>query len=128
MIEVALLTLLTDTSAGARIYPLVIPFKTDLPALTYQRITDAGHHDIDVSHPRVQITAWSDRLLEARHLAAEVEGRLQRYKGVLPGFRVKQIVKLPSPGDIFDRDARTENVDTGLYYIPTDYRIIYMKE
>jgi len=124
MIEKAILTLLTDTSAGQRIYPLVLPFKVAYPALTYQRISNTSHHDIDIYHPRVQFTAWSDKLITARQLAGEVEDRLQRYKGVINGYRIKQIVKLPSPGDLFDREAG----DAGIYYVPVDYRIIYEKE
>ncbi len=121
MVEKAILTLLTDTSAGQRIYPLVLPFKVAFPALTYQRISNTGHHDIDIEHPRVQFTAWSDNLITARQLAGEVEDRLRRYKGVIDGYRIKQIVKIPSPGDLFDREAG----DTGMFYIPVDYRIIY---
>ena len=124
MIEKAILTLLTDTSAGQRIYPLILPFKVAYPALTYQRISNTSHHDIDIHHPRVQITAWSDKLITARQLAGEVEDRLQRYKGVIDGYRIKQIVKLPSPGDLFDREAG----DAGMFYIPVDYQIIYEKE
>ncbi len=122
MIEVALLSLLQDTSAGQRVYPLVLPFNTTYPALTYQRITNSGHHDINVDFPRVQITAWSELLLQARQLAVEVEDRLQRFKGVVQGYRIKQIVKLPSPGDLYDRDAGSQ----GIFYIPTDYRIVYL--
>jgi len=40
---------------------------------------------------------------------------------VIDGYRIKQIVKIPSPGDLFDREAG----DTGMFYIPVDYRIIY---
>ncbi len=121
MIEIALLNLLKKTSAGGRVYPMSIPFKVEYPALTYQRIGNAGHHDIDVSYPRIQYTAWSDKLVSARQLAAEVEDRLQRYKGVIDGYRIKQIVKLPSPGDLFDRDAGT----AGIFYIRVDYGFIY---
>ncbi len=121
MIETAILTLLTGTSAGKRIYPLTLPFKVAFPALTYQRISNMGHHDINVSYPRVQFTAWSDKLITARQLAGEVEDRLRRYKGVIDGYRIKQIVKIPSPGDLFDREAG----DAGMFYIPVDYRIIY---
>ena len=124
MIEIALLTLLKGTSAGKRIYPMSIPFKVKYPALTYQRIANSGHHDIDVSYPRIQYTAWSDELILARQLAGEVESRLRRYKGVIDGYRIKQIVKLPSPGDLFDREAG----EAGIYYIPVDYRVIYEKE
>lgn len=124
MIEVALLTLLEKTSAGGRIYPMSIPFKVQYPALTYQRIANSGHHDINVSYPRIQYTAWSDELTAARKLASEVEDRLQRYRGVIDGYRIKQIAKLPSPGDLFDREAG----EAGIYYIPVDYRVIYEKE
>ena len=110
MVEKAILTLLTDTSAGQRIYPLVLPFKVAFPALTYQRISNTGHHDIDIEHPRVQFTAWSDKLITARQLAGEVEDRLRRYKGVIDGYRITNVNSFPG-------DLLTGKQDAGMFYI-----------
>jgi len=123
VLESALRTYLVEKpiSAGSRIYPLVLPQTPTYPALTYQQITNSGHHDIPFDFPRIQITAWSDRLLEAKQLAEEVQSALQRYKGLMGGYKIKQIVKEPSPGDLFDREAGTD----GVYYVPVDYKIIY---
>ena len=123
VLEVALRQHLIDegTAAGERIYPLILPQNPTYPALTYQLISNQGHHDIPVDYPRIQITAWSPQLLQAKQLAGEVQAALQRYKGVMNGYRIKQIVKEASPGDLWDENAG----DAGLYYVPVDYRIIY---
>ena len=120
-IELRNLIIEAETTAGSRIYPLILPMSPTYPALTYQQISNQGHHDIPVDFPRIQITAWAETLLAAKQLAEEVQSALQRYKGVLNGYRIKQIVKEPSPGDLYDRDAG----DAGLYYVPVDYRVIY---
>ena len=123
VIEVELRNLLVekDTKAEERIYPINLPMNPEYPAITYQQISNQGHHDIPVDYPRIQVTSWSPSLLEAKQLAEEVQAELQRFKGVLNGYRVKQIVKMDSPGDLYDSDAG----EAGLYYVPVDYRIIY---
>lgn len=126
VIEVAIRNLIieAETQAGDRIYPLILPQSPTYPAITYQSISNIGHHDIPFDYPRIQITAWSPSLLEAKQLAEEVQAALQRYKGVADGYNIKQIVKMDSPGDLYDRDAD----EYGLYYVPVDYRVIYEKE
>ncbi len=123
VLEVELRNIIIDegTAAGSRIYPLILPQSPTYPAVTYQMISNQGHHDIPVDFPRIQFTTWSESILAAKQLAEEIQAALQCYKGVKGGYRIKQIVKEPSPGDLFDRDAG----DSGLYYVPVDYRVIY---
>ncbi len=110
-----------DTGAGSRIYPLILPQKPVYPALTYQVIVSGGHHDIPVDYPRIQITSWAETLLAAKTLSLEVREALERFCGILGGYRIKQIVCVGGPGDLFDKDAGVR----GLYYVPVDYRILY---
>ncbi len=109
------------TTAGNRIYELVLPGTATMPAVTLQRISNIGHSDIHVDYPRMQVSSWGSTPLQARQLADEVEELLYRYKGILSGIKVKRISKLPSIGVIHDREA-------GLIHIPVDYQILYVKE
>lgn len=121
LLEAAIRQYLISEGITAPIYPLQLPGKTDYPAITYQMISNHGHHDIPYDFPRIQITVWSPQLLTAKQLAQDIEGKLIRYKGVMGGYKIKQIVKEPSPGDLYDR----EGGESGLFYIPVDYRVIY---
>ena len=123
-VELRQLIIDADTIAENRVYAIILPNNPTYPALTYQTISNQGHHDIPVDFPRIQITAWAEFISQASQLADEVQAVLQRYKGVLNGYRVKQIIKEPSPGDLHDKDAG----DSGLYYVPVDYRVIYKGE
>jgi len=109
------------TSAGNRIYELVLPATATMPAITLQRISNIGHPDIHVDFPRLQVSAWGSTPLQARQLADEIEELLYRYKGILSGIRIKRCSKMPSIGVIEDRAA-------GLIHIPVDYQILYVKE
>jgi len=113
-----------DTDAGDRIYPDILPQKPTYPAITYQQILSSSFHDIDVDFPRYQITAWHPRRIDAMNLADQIDRALTRYKGALGTIPVKQIVKEPSPGVLFDRDAGAD----GAYYVPQDFKIIYVRQ
>ncbi len=123
IIETVLRQKLVDagTAAEWRVFPLLLPTRPEYPALTYQMISNQGHHDLPIDFPRVSITAWAETLIEARELAEEVQAELQCYKGVLDGHRIKQIIKEPGPGVLLDREAGS----AGVYYVPVDYRVIY---
>lgn len=124
ILEIALRQYLIDEGVEAGIFPIILPQSPSYPAVTYQVISNQGHHDIPVDYPRIQITTWSPSFLDAQTLANDIEGILVRYKGVMGGYRIKQIVKEPSPGALYDRDAG----DSGLYYVPVDYRVIYERK
>lgn len=121
MIEEAIKEYLKSKGITAKIYPLILPQNPSYPAITHQEISNQGHHDLPVQYPRIQITTWSPRAMEARQLAITIEEILIRYKGIMGGYRVKQIAKEPSPGILFDANAGK----SGLYYVPVDYRVIY---
>jgi len=110
-----------NTSAGNRVYEMVLPGTAQMPAITIQRISNIGHPDIHVDFPRMQVSAWGQTPTQARELADEIEELLYRYKGILNGITIKQISKMPSPGVIHDRDA-------GLIHVPVDYQVKYVKE
>ena len=85
-----------QTTAGSRVYPLVLPQQPTYPAVTYQQISAVRLHemgqDAGVIRVRVQVNAWGKTYAEARTLAGEVETRLSRFRGVVGGVTVLDVV------------------------------------
>lgn len=109
------------TTAEQRIFPNTLPQSLTYPAMTYSVVNNAGHHDLDVDFPRVNFTAFSPSVIAAEGLAGEVETLLRRFKGIIGGHRIKQIVMEPGPGTLFDREAG----ENGIYYVPLDFKVLY---
>lgn len=122
-LEVGLIGMITAaaTAAGNRIYPDILPQKATYPAIIYKDVSDMGHSDIHYDFPRYNFTVYDPRRIDAKNLAETLLNLLHGYKGVLNGVVVKQISKMPSPGTLYDKDAE----DSGVYYIPQDFKIIY---
>ncbi len=69
--------LVTLVSAVAgRCYPMTLPEGVELPALTYQRISDPREYShsgrSELEHPRYQVTCWAATYGVAVALASEV--------------------------------------------------------
>jgi len=105
---------------STRIYPVVLPQGTELPALTYMQVSNPVHHDVDIAYPRMQISSWAEDYGDAKSLFYAVKEIMQRYKGVMggeSGVKVSQVIFLNS----FDSYSQA----TGVWHIPSDYKIIY---
>ncbi len=67
---------------GDRVHPLVLPERSALPAIVYQRVISTPENDIDgldgeTMRIRVQITTWALTHDEARQIAEIVRLRMQ---------------------------------------------------
>lgn len=105
---------------GERIYILKLPQKPTLPAITYYRVSNLRHHDIDVSYPRFQFDSWASSYEEVRNVANEIRKALQREKGLWNGIKVIQVVYL--------NEVEMYENDTEIYHIATDFQILYREE
>ena len=114
------ITAIIGTGDSARIYPLALPQKPDYPAVTYQVISSPRHHDVDISYPRIQYTAFARTYGQAKELAGILRLHLQRLKGILSGIPIKQIQHINAV-EFYQDDA-------GVYYIPQDFKIIFEEE
>lgn len=89
-----LLTFLSTSGTVAvdRVYPMKLPQKATLPAITYQMVsnplepTHSGPSTL--RHPRFQLNCWSTSYLEAAGLADEVISRLDGFRGLMGGTKV----------------------------------------
>ena len=105
---------------GERIYILKLPQKPTLPAITYYRVSNLRHHDIDVSYPRFQFDSWASSYEVVRNVANEIRKALQREKGLWNGIKVIQVVYL--------NEVEMYENDTEIYHIATDFQILYREE
>jgi len=68
---------------STRIYPVVMPQGTTFPAITYQTNTREKNPtfgaDSTISSKEMRITSWADTYSEAKDLADEVLGALNRW-------------------------------------------------
>jgi hypothetical protein len=106
-----------------RIYPIKLPQNPIYPALTYRVISGLEHHNIDVAYPRFQFSCWGEKYSDAKELAGEVKSAFQRMNvpiGGTSGFAIVQGVFLNETDMAYD-------IDTELYGIAVDIRLIYRK-
>lgn len=98
--------------AGGRVYPLLRPQGSGLPAVVYQRVATApglalaGNTGLDAV--RVQVSCWAAGYAAARALAESARAALLAE----PGLRVVLEMEL----DDFDRDS-------GDFRVIQDYRV-----
>lgn len=107
---------------GDRIYPGVRPQDSELPAISYLRISGPEHHNIDVAFPRFQISAWAATYNEAKTLGNEIKAAFQRFKGTMGGAQGVDVIQgvLLNDNDIYESDTR-------VYHNPVDIKLIHWK-
>jgi hypothetical protein len=106
---------------GTRVYPLNLPPKPTLPAVTYQKVSGArirtmGNTNLG-GRPRFQLTAWADTYAGAKDVAAQLQAALEGYNGVMGGVTVRMAEQ---GNELDDRDP-----ETGRYLTILDFTIIY---
>ena len=69
------------TSAGDKVYALLLPDGTGYPAVTYQRISNVPVYSIlgpsGLDQPRIQVDCWAETYAEAKTLAGEVRTAME---------------------------------------------------
>lgn len=111
--------LANSTTAGARVYPLILPQQPTYPAVTYQQISSVPMHamgrDGAVTRVRVQVNSWGRTYADARTLASEVEARLSRFQGLGSGVNVLDVLR--------DNEIETYESDTQTRRVIQDYTL-----
>jgi len=96
---------------GTRCYPVKLPQEPTLPALTYQRVSDAPEysHDPGASYrPRMQITCWAGTYAGAEALATQVNLASEAWHAAMGGAAfVENVIDLSDPA-------------TGIYQVAVD--------
>jgi hypothetical protein len=118
LIEAAIFKYLSEYSGlvGSRIYPLKLPQKPTLPAMTYQRISGMHVHSHSgisgLARPRYQFTCWAERYDDAKATAETLRLALDGYKGTMGGVSGVNVSGALSEGDgdIYDPDTKLSGV------------------
>jgi hypothetical protein len=104
-IEPAIIRLLNDDSdvvelVGNRIFPIFVPKKRKLPAITYQQISGPRDNTFDgasgLANTRFQINCWARKYKDASELADEVRDALSpkddSYPKTVEGIKVRAVM------------------------------------
>lgn len=106
MIENDIYTILSGV-AGGRVYPLLIPEKSPLPAISYSRIGTTPSRNMSgattIDQVRIQVDTYADTYAQAKSVGASVRSLLENssakailqseldfYESELRKFRVSQ--------------------------------------
>ena len=108
---------------STRVYPMILPQKPTLPAVTYQRIDGPREHGMteeqDMAHLRIQIDSWAETKADAKGVAAEIMNALERWTDTATS---------PVILDSFlDNDESSYEPDTNIHRIRQDW-IIWHRE
>ncbi|MEW5921568.1 MAG: DUF3168 domain-containing protein [Bacillota bacterium] len=107
---------------GSRIYPLVMPQGTTLPAVTFSKVSGprvhAMQHDAGLAYPRFQVSCWGSTYKQAKEVAAQVRAALQDFKGTMggPGGAEVSGVFLEDETDLYEPN-------TQIYHVALDFII-----
>lgn len=102
---------------GTRLYPGWIPENAVMPSVAFLGVSRPSHHDIDVVYPRIQFSIFSSRYIEAKEIASEIRGILQRFKGKMGNTNIIQVV--------FENEYENYENDTKIYHIALDFKFIF---
>jgi hypothetical protein len=121
-IEQAVQNKLLATSAltalvSTRIYYAVKPQTPTYPCISFFKVSNFRHHDIDVASPRFQFDVWSLSYIQAVQVANEIRLALQRERAVMSTIEVIQGVYL-NEIDLYEPDTK-------LHHIALDMKILY---
>jgi hypothetical protein len=104
-----------DGEANFRIYPIVLPQNTGLPAITFQRIANPRVNSFDagggIDAPRIQVDAWATTRKAARELAMEVK-RVVENGAAFGGWLIS------------DAEFYEDDVDPRLYRVSQDFSLM----
>jgi hypothetical protein len=105
---------------GARVFPIILPEGTQLPATTFQVVGGASQQQLNASiglqRVRVQIDFRAADDATADALANATRTFLEQYTGVFPdGSHILNVVYL-QPVDQFDSDTRQVRLTAEYYF------------
>ena len=112
-----------DSPETIRLYPLIMPQNTTMPAVVYQRVTgERIHHLSGVSGratPSIQFDIYSDSYSEAKSVADALRGVLDGYQGIAGAITVDSTLLIEEL-DGFDDE-------TDYYRIMQEYKFSHLE-
>lgn len=125
-VEAAIYSLLTTTpsSAGDRIYPVILPEGCSFPAIRYQRISTVRWNTLDnandTPNARFEVSCWAEDFPDAIILEVAVRAALAGFSGTIGDTTIQHCVPVDS------RDGWEFQMSTaGLFRRDVDFEIAY---
>lgn len=118
-------TLTTELGSTA-IYPIMIPQKKGLPAVTFQEISETRVHamgaDPGLAYPRYQISCWSTSYKQVKAMANAARSVLQDFSTKLGGAAGVDVQRIffENEVDLWDINPMTNAM---IYHVAQDYII-----
>ena len=105
----------------SRIYPVLLPQKSILPAVTYTRLVTPLLHELDTTsvlpHPTFQFDCWAESYARAKDVAEQVYIALDMYRGAMGAYTVEASIT-ESSRDSYDPATK-------LWHVMVDVEIWY---
>lgn len=116
-----------NQKVNGRIYPLVIPQKSEFPVITYTKVSGERLHslsgDTGATRPFFQISCWADRYSDVKDLAQKVRFCLQNHSGKIGGQSGVNV-----SGTLLDSESEGYDAVANKYYIHLDFQFYYIEK
>ena len=104
----------------SRIYPVKLPQRTTLPAVTYTRLATPLLHEFEATllpHPTFQFDCWAATYARAKEVAEQIIIALDLYRGAMGAYTVEQSI-VQTERDTFDPETEIWHtmVDVEIWY------------
>ena len=119
MVTAGIFSLLSQNSSinaliGTRIFPVLLPERATLPAVTYQVISMKPQYElqnrVNVTNLRLQIDAWAETYADAKSAVSAIVAVLDNFSGTLPDSTQVFGVQLRNSVDYFEHESLTYRV------------------
>jgi hypothetical protein len=129
-VEPALQSFLLDDSAlttliGTRVWPIILPQKPVLPAVTYSEISAIRGHTMQgpdgLAFARMQIDSWAKSFKQARILADAVRARLDGFRGDFTDSPPTTFAQ----GIFFETERSMYESEPELFRVSSDYTVVF---
>lgn len=111
-----------------RIYPLILPQKAVLPAITYQKISGERLHklqgDTGFTRSIYQMSCWAENYAQCKAVAEQLRLCLQNHSGLMGGTEGVAVGAVLLKGELEGYDES----DTGTFYINMDFQFYYSEQ
>jgi hypothetical protein len=120
-------TAIVGSGTAARIYGIALPQNVALPAIvmraTNSERIESVYSDPGMATVRMQLTCWSaDSAKEARDLAEQVRGALERYGSALSGTVIAGVtvydIHMGSEAELYDPEVKA-------FAVAVDYSVVH---
>jgi len=104
----------------SRIYPVRLPQRAVLPAVTYTRLATPRLHEFEASllpYPTFQFDCWAAKYSRAKDVAAQVRAALDIYRGAMGAYTVQASI-VETERDMYDSETKVWHVivDVEIWY------------